>query len=468
MQSLQDDGLVSLPTTTDDDSFRVEEQRKAGNGQNLIATVGVPIMLGENGSYANGSEMHNHQDDEDSDSHSEESGDIYDTPNEEEDAPSSSGDEPIEEAPLKGPQHVAVPAWSDELLIDSAQTPEGGQNTMDSSASNNRSGSELTSLASSISNSSASSVNKDVELDVIKCNASSVKKIMGLDISNSSASSAEKDVGLDIDKDTSSSSNIAAEPEIPPSLSVPALEKEAPIHPNLRRIQHMKARWGAAVPQGIQKNDKKDSDSSSSSSSDNDSSSSSSSSSDNNVPAFKSRQRPTLDQRGMLAGNSAGGGARPGPPDRRGDPRFAALVAFKEATKSVRSGITQKENFNFKSIVRKSRQVDMETGVKSTREFTAVRVNDPEFFEPMNPKERRRKMFLRKAKHKLAEDLDSTRHRVRISAKSRSLFGSDADLLDDEEDSPQYRLRSMIEKVNLIYAVAVLLLTSFFHGTISH
>ena len=80
--------------------------------------------------------------------------------------------------------------------------------------------------------------------------------------------------------------------------------------------------------------------------------------------------------------------------------RMKALMAFKEATKSAKDNITSRDNFTFKRIVRKSRQIDMETGVTQVREFTAQRVEDEEYFRPMSPAERRKKLFMKKRSYK--------------------------------------------------------------------
>jgi hypothetical protein len=143
---------------------------------------------------------------------------------------------------------------------------------------------------------------------------------------------------------------------------------------------------------------------------------------------------------------------------QRSGRRLKALMAFKEASTSVRDNMTGKDAFNLKTVVRQSRQIDMETGAKSTREFTAQRVTDQEYLQPMDPRQRRKKMFLRKQKEKLGAELDKSRHGLNFrkssalaaTRKSQSLGLGLGDDLDDEPIE-QYRLSSMIAKVCQCY-----------------
>ena len=138
--------------------------------------------------------------------------------------------------------------------------------------------------------------------------------------------------------------------------------------------------------------------------------------------------------------------------------RKQALVSYKEATRSARNNIHMTENYNlFATKVRQSRQIDMETGVKSLREFTAQRVTDPEYFVPMDPLQRRKIMFLRKQKEKLGEEAARaanaanalTFHRLaHHTTTTTSVTKGSPDL--DTHQPIQYRLRSMIEKVKHI------------------
>lgn len=137
--------------------------------------------------------------------------------------------------------------------------------------------------------------------------------------------------------------------------------------------------------------------------------------------------------------------------------RFSALAAFQQASKSARSGITEKETFSIKKIVRQTRKVDLETGVKATREFTAHRVVDPEFLTPMNPKERRKKILLRKAKEKMkaTDHGRSARYGSPYSLNGAGRRRQNTLNMDDskqEDSKQQYRLRSMIAKNDDTYA----------------
>lgn len=134
--------------------------------------------------------------------------------------------------------------------------------------------------------------------------------------------------------------------------------------------------------------------------------------------------------------------------------RAMAMQALKVAAQSVKSNITENETYNFKSIVRQTRKVDMETGVKSTREFTAQRIVDPEFWTPMNPQERRKKVLLRRTKENLNPEviMNTSRHR-QMNISSRGFTNGDNNKKEsplDDEIGPQYRLRSMIEKVRTV------------------
>ena len=133
--------------------------------------------------------------------------------------------------------------------------------------------------------------------------------------------------------------------------------------------------------------------------------------------------------------------------------RAMAMQALKIATQSVKSNMCETETYNFNSVVRETRKVDMETGVKATREFTAQRIKDPEFWTPMNPQERRKKILMRKTKENLNPEivLNTSRHKqMNLSSRGFSI-GTHRKKLDlDDEVGPQYRLRSMIEKVRTV------------------
>lgn len=175
-----------------------------------------------------------------------------------------------------------------------------------------------------------------------------------------------------------------------------------------------------------------------------------------------SHARPGLNQQSAHSRRAAGKGSTSSALDDRrqamlqhqkpSGKRARALMAFKEATKSVRNNITGRENFNFRKVVRQTRQVDMETGATRTREFTAQRVTDEEYFTPMNPIERRKRLFLKQnllLAETVEETLSPTQNRRGSSnpMKTARRNLSSADLSEDEPIY-QYRLSSMIAKVS--------------------
>ena len=157
--------------------------------------------------------------------------------------------------------------------------------------------------------------------------------------------------------------------------------------------------------------------------------------------------------------SSSQGASRTRGPPQRGVPRQGsgrramAMQALKVAAQSVKSNMCENETYNFKSVILETRKVDMETGVKATREFTAQRIKDPEFWKPMNPQERRKKILLRKTKENLNPEavLNASRHKqMNLSSRGLSNGVSKKKFDLDDEVSPQYRLRSMIEKVRTV------------------
>jgi hypothetical protein len=231
-----------------------------------------------------------------------------------------------------------------------------------------------------------------------------------------------------------------------------------------RRLRMMKKRWDSTKRENLAnlggsdaESSDNDSDSSSSSSSGSSSCSSSSKNSydastdtgnrENNKDSFLLQSKHAAQsnsRRSMLECARQSSGRR-----------IQSLLAFKEGSKSSRNNIAEHENHITPRTVRQSRRIDLETRVKSMREFTAQKVTDPEYFQPMDPRKRRKTIFLRKQKEKLAEEATNAANALGLpNVKGRSTFylrpsgGLECEELEEIEVPPkQYRLRSMIETV---------------------